>query len=55
MVGNSRRRCSARTCFRAEDMECADGGASARTGVERPLKPLAIFHDGYMGHIPRLP
>lgn len=37
MVGNSRRRCSALTCFLAEEMECTDGGASAGTGVERPL------------------
>jgi hypothetical protein len=55
MVGNSRRRCSARSCFRAEDMEWADGGASAGTGVERPLQQLAIVHGGYMGVIPRLP
>ena len=38
MVGKMRRRCSARTCFRAEESDFADGGASSGTGVERPLR-----------------
>jgi hypothetical protein len=43
MVGNNLRRCSALTCFRAEDIECADGGASGGTGVERPLKQVSYM------------
>ncbi len=40
MVGNSLRRCWARTCLRAEEIDCTDGGASAGIGVERPLELL---------------
>lgn len=39
MVGKMRLR-SARRVFRAEEMDCADGGASAGIGVERPLYGL---------------
>lgn len=37
MVGNSLRLCSARSCFLAEEIDWTEGGASAGTGVERPL------------------
>jgi hypothetical protein len=43
MVGKSLRRCSARSCFLADEMDWIDGGASIGTGVERPLRPLAGF------------
>jgi hypothetical protein len=41
MVGKSLRRCSARSCFLADEMDWIDGGASIGTGVERPLRLLA--------------
>jgi hypothetical protein len=41
MVGNNRRLCSALTCLRTVEIECADGGASTGTGVDRPLGVLA--------------
>lgn len=37
MVGKMRRRCSARTCLRADERDLVDGGALSETGVERPL------------------
>ena len=40
-VGNILCFCCARTCLRAEEMEWADGGASAGRGVERPLQRLS--------------
>jgi len=38
MVGKRRRRRSARACRRADDSDLTDGGASAGTGVVRPLE-----------------
>ena len=36
-VGNILCFCCALTCFRADEMDWADGGASSGRGVERPL------------------
>lgn len=41
MVGNNRRRCSARICFLVDEITCAEGGASAGTGVDRPLRAIS--------------
>lgn len=38
MVGNMRRFCSARTCFRADRRDFAEGGAFSGMGVDRPLR-----------------
>jgi hypothetical protein len=38
MVGKSRLLLSARSCLRVVETTLTDGGASAGTGVERPLQ-----------------
>lgn len=48
IVGKRRRRDSARICFRADDIDWAEGRASGGSGVERPLsqvngEPYIIF------------
>lgn len=54
MVGNSLRRCWARSCLRAEEIDCTDGGASAGIGVERPLESLEEAMELRGGGLPSL-